>query len=301
MCTIVKKLGPSLSYLEQVRQHLARLPSIDPTTRTLIVCGYPNVGKSSFMNKVTRANVEVQPYAFTTKALYVGHTDYRYIRWQVIDTPGILDHPLEERNTIEMQSVTALAHLQAAILFVLDISEECGYSIKQQVQLFHSIKPLFLNKPLLIVVNKIDVVRPDQLDPEDWALIQALADPSKGGVGGTQIVPMSTLTEEGVTEVKQRACDALLEARVEKKLMANRMTSTINRIHVAMPLPRDEIDRAPVLPPASKDVAMRRKQKRRKKKNRERPRTIGCSACSRSGSRWKRNKTRCGLAARCRT
>ena len=34
-----------------------------------------------------------------------GHTDYKYLRWQVIDTPGILDHSLEERNTIEMQAV----------------------------------------------------------------------------------------------------------------------------------------------------------------------------------------------------
>jgi len=41
--------------------HMMRLPSIDPTTRTIIVAGYPNVGKSSFVNKVTRANVEVQP------------------------------------------------------------------------------------------------------------------------------------------------------------------------------------------------------------------------------------------------
>lgn len=33
--------------------------------------------------KVTRADVEVQPYAFTTKSLFVGHMDYKYLRWQV--------------------------------------------------------------------------------------------------------------------------------------------------------------------------------------------------------------------------
>ena len=49
----------------------------------LIFPGFPNVGKSSFINKITRADVEVQPYAFTTKSLYVGHTDYKYLRWQV--------------------------------------------------------------------------------------------------------------------------------------------------------------------------------------------------------------------------
>lgn len=83
MCTLMKKQGPSLAYLEQVRQHMSRLPSIDPQTRTILVCGYPNVGKSSFVNKITRADVDVQPYAFTTKSLFVGHTDYKYLRWQV--------------------------------------------------------------------------------------------------------------------------------------------------------------------------------------------------------------------------
>ena len=67
MMTIIKRQKSSLSYLEEVRKHLSRLPTIDPNTRSLIVCGYPNVGKSSFMNKVTRADVDVQPYAFTTK------------------------------------------------------------------------------------------------------------------------------------------------------------------------------------------------------------------------------------------
>jgi nucleolar GTP-binding protein len=62
MATTLKKLNSSLVYLEEVRKHLGRLPSIDPNSRTLILTGYPNVGKSSFMNNITNANVEVRSY-----------------------------------------------------------------------------------------------------------------------------------------------------------------------------------------------------------------------------------------------
>ena len=170
MCTIIKRQAQSLQYLEQIRQHLTRLPSIDPNTRTLLICGFPNVGKSSFLNKVTQADVEVQPYAFTTKSLYVGHTDYKYLRWQVVDTPGILDHSLEDRNTIEMQSITAMAHLRASILYIMDVSEQCGYSIEEQVSLFNNIKALFANKPLILVANKVDIRKIDELPDEKKVL-----------------------------------------------------------------------------------------------------------------------------------
>jgi nucleolar GTP-binding protein len=40
---------------------------------------------------------------------------------------------IEDRNTIEMQAITALAHLRAAILYVMDISETCGYTLEDQV------------------------------------------------------------------------------------------------------------------------------------------------------------------------
>ncbi|CAH9092617.1 unnamed protein product [Cuscuta epithymum] len=174
MCTVIKRITPSLAYLEQIRQHMARLPSIDPNTRTLLICGYPNVGKSSFINKITRADVDVQPYAFTTKSLFVGHTDYKYLRYQVIDTPGILDRPFEDRNIIEMCSITALAHLRAAVLFFLDISGSCGYSIAQQAALFHSIKSLFMNKPLVIVCNKTDLQPLEGISEEDRKLVMEI-------------------------------------------------------------------------------------------------------------------------------
>jgi nucleolar GTP-binding protein len=228
MMTIIKRQKASLSYLEEVRKHLSRLPSIDPNTRTLIVCGYPNVGKSSFMNKVTRADVEVQPYAFTTKSLYVGHMDYRYLRWQVVDTPGILDHPLDERNTIEMQAITALAHLQCSVLYFIDISEECGFTIAQQVALFESIKPLFVNKQLLVVVNKIDVVAFEALSPENRALVEGLVSGS-----GVEMMQMSNVSEQGVSAVKNRACDLLLQARVDARLSGRKTADVLNRLTVA--------------------------------------------------------------------
>ncbi|XP_065206622.1 nucleolar GTP-binding protein 1 [Planococcus citri] len=242
MVTIMKKQAPNLVYLEQVRQHLSRLPTIDPYTRTIILCGFPNVGKSSFLNKITRADVEVHSYAFTTKSLYVGHTDYKYLRWQVIDTPGVLDHPLEERNIIEMQAITALAHLRAAILYFVDVSERCGYSIAQQIKLYESIKPLFTNKPLMVVCNKIDIVPLSELSDENK---EALTVFEKENI---PVLSMSTMTDEGIMEVKQTACDTLLTYRVENKVHAKKLDTILNRLHVAVPQKRDNKERPPCIP-----------------------------------------------------
>lgn len=240
MATICRRLKDPLVYLEQVRQHLGRLPAIDPNTRTLLICGYPNVGKSSFLRNITRADVDVQPYAFTTKSLFVGHFDYKYLRFQAIDTPGILDHPLEEMNTIEMQSITAIAHLRSAVMYFMDLSEQCGYSVSDQIKLFSSIRPLFANKIVFIVINKIDVRRPEDLEPEYQ---QELQDILKSG--GVELLQLSCTTTEGVTNVKNAACDKLLAERVAQKLKSGtnsagtpggRLGDVLARIHVAQPM-----------------------------------------------------------------
>ncbi|KAI8870156.1 GTP binding protein 4 [Ramicandelaber brevisporus] len=244
MATIMKRQKENLGFLENVRQHLARLPSIDPNTRTLIICGYPNVGKSSFLNKVTNADVDVQPYAFTTKSLFVGHMYYKYMSWQVIDTPGILDHPLEERNVIEMQSITALAHLRACVMYFIDLSEQCGYSVAEQCSLYHSIKPLFANKPKMLVLSKLDAARLEDLSESDRALVDQII-----GEEGVTVGRMSTHTEDGVMDVRNAACDQLLAMRVEIKMRsAAKMGDVLNKLHVATPAARDDQTRPAFIP-----------------------------------------------------
>ena len=163
-----------------------------------------------------------------------------------MDTPGILDHSLVERNTIEMQAITALAHLRAAILYVMDISEQCGHSIEQQVELFNNIKPLFANKPLIMALNKVDIITPQELreDAKD-----VLAQFEKDGI---PVMPMSTVTEEGITDIKVRACEELLMQRVEAKMKSKKMPEVLNRLHLAIPKPRDSTERPPCIPPGAK-------------------------------------------------
>ena len=191
------------------------------------------------LRSVTRADVEVQPYAFTTKSLYVGHFDYKYLRFQAIDTPGILDRPTEEMNNIEMQSIYAIAHIRSCVLYFMDLSEQCGFSVEDQVKLFHSIKPLFANKSVLVVINKIDVVRPEDLDDERKELLQSI---TKIPDVSVEIMQLSCHTEEGIMEVRNKAVDRLRTARIEQKLKSsNRMAGILNKIHVARPAARDDI------------------------------------------------------------
>lgn len=224
MVTAIKKLGSSLGFLEEVRKHLGRLPNIDPFTRTILLCGFPNVGKSSFINNISNANVEVQPYAFTTQSLFVGHTDYNHVKWQVIDSPGILDHSLENRNTIEMQSITALAHLKACILYMIDISETCGYSIEEQISLFDSIKPLFQKKPHLLVLTKIDIKPVSQISETDKQMLEAFV-----AENNLQTVELSNMQQDPIFNVKKTACDILLKYRLSQEDKNVKKNPTIKR------------------------------------------------------------------------
>ncbi len=173
--SILKQIEPELGFLSVAREKLKELPTFKDTF-TIVLAGYPNVGKSTLLKKLTGADVEINSYPFTTKGINVGH----YGDIQIIDTPGLLDRPLYERNDIELQAILALNYLADLILFILDVSEFCGYTIEEQINLLNEIKNLF-KIPIVVVLNKIDISDKEKLMDikeklKDFEIIEISAD-----------------------------------------------------------------------------------------------------------------------------
>lgn len=154
----VKKAGKNLEFLEYARKKLKDLPAVDVDAPTVVIAGSPNVGKSLLVGRLSSARPKVATYPFTTKDISIGIFEEDYMRYQVIDTPGLLDRPYEKRNKIERQAISALRHLASVIVFVIDPTETCGYSIKDQLNLLESVKRDF-EVPILEVENKVDIQR----------------------------------------------------------------------------------------------------------------------------------------------
>ncbi|MBN2734918.1 MAG: 50S ribosome-binding GTPase [Methanomicrobiaceae archaeon] len=157
IASIVHQVDKDLKYLNEVRNILRKLPDIREEEFTVVVAGYPNVGKSSFINLISSATSEVAGYAFTTKGILVGHHEVGRDRIQIVDTPGILDRPVEERNVIECQAIAAITNVADMILFIIDASEACGYSLESQLHLMENVRDATRGVPFEVVINKSDM------------------------------------------------------------------------------------------------------------------------------------------------
>lgn len=158
--SIVKQVDKNLVFLSNAQKILRTFPDIEDIP-TVVIAGYPNVGKSSLIRQLSAAKPEIAQYPFTTKQIYVGHMEktvrYEKKQYQIIDTPGLLDRPLSERNNIEKQAIAALRNLADLIVFIFDPSGTSGYQMSEQTLMLEDIKKLFCDVPFIIVENKVDV------------------------------------------------------------------------------------------------------------------------------------------------
>jgi nucleolar GTP-binding protein len=179
--SVVKQVDKDLILLSMAQNIMREFPEIHDIP-TIVIAGYPNVGKSSLLRCLSSAKPKIAQYPFTTKEIHLGHVEKteKYIteRFQIIDTPGLFDRPLSKRNAIEKQAMAALTHLADLIIFILDTSETCGYSLGEQTHLLIQIKKMFSGLPTIIVENKADIKKTNssnlKISCETWEGIDIL-------------------------------------------------------------------------------------------------------------------------------
>ncbi|MFB6110698.1 MAG: NOG1 family protein [Halodesulfurarchaeum sp.] len=178
MGSVVNEVSEDLDAVGEARDTLSTLPDIDPDVPTIAVAGYPNVGKTAFVNAVTRAHNETAAYPFTSTGINVGHVERNHLTYQIVDTPGLLDRPAEERNEIESQATSALSHVADLVLYVFDASETCGYPLADQRALRAEIEET-IDAPMRSVCNKADLSR--EVEADHYMTIPAETDTGVAG------------------------------------------------------------------------------------------------------------------------
>jgi len=156
--SLVNQVDRELEFLAAARDRMRRFPAVNPGLPTIVVAGAPNVGKSQLVGRISTAKPKVAEYPFTTQEVSVGTLERRYLRYKVIDTPGLLDRELTERNPIELRAILALKHLATVIIFMYDPTETCGYTMPAQEHILTTIRREFGSVPVIEVENKVDLL-----------------------------------------------------------------------------------------------------------------------------------------------
>jgi len=160
--SLLKEIKQDLEGLEFARKELKEFPAIKTDMPTICICGFPNVGKSTLLKKVTGSNVEIQSYAFTTKQLLTGYANLGYGKIQFIDSPGVLNRE-DKRNLIEHQAYLAVKYLANCCVFVLDITLSSGYDVSDQLKLLSDLKKRF-EKPFIVYLSKSDLISKEKIE-----------------------------------------------------------------------------------------------------------------------------------------
>ena len=124
--------------------------------------GLTNSGKSTILNKLTGAKVEIADYSFTTKTPVVGVMDYNGVKIQMVEIPAVFDGFADSENGPSFLSIARNADL---IVVIIDGGRDCEVDLKiidrEFNKVFVSLKKVKKNETMnevrkcLVVVNKV--------------------------------------------------------------------------------------------------------------------------------------------------
>jgi nucleolar GTP-binding protein len=230
---------PPVSAILELQRSLRSAPIVKLDTPAVVLVGAPNVGKSSIVRAISSATPEINNYPFTTRGMTLGHVEvfwsdnaaiakavvpdhrrkpgslshdvvrgkYAFSQLcQVMDSPGLLVRPDEERNEMEALTLAAMQHLPTAVMYVMDLSGGAGdkcSSVADQLQLRREVRARFPRRPWIDVVAKYDL-----------EIVYGATEELEEILDGIPYIKLSIHEGQGVDELRAEVLRMLGEVRV---------------------------------------------------------------------------------------
>ena len=159
--------------------------------------GFPNVGKSTFLSRVTNAQPKIANYHFTTLSPNLGVVDTENGGFVIADIPGLIEGASEGVGL----GHEFLRHIERTrvMIHIVDAASTEGrdpvddiYKINKELEAYN---PEIAKRPQVIAANKIDCIFDDgQENPIDR--LKAEFEPQ-----GIRVYPISAVSGQGVLEL----------------------------------------------------------------------------------------------------
>jgi GTP-binding protein len=173
--------------------------------------GFPNVGKSTFLSRVTNAQPKIANYHFTTLQPNLGVVDMEDGNGFVIaDIPGLIEGAAEGVGL----GHEFLRHIERTkvIIHIVDAAGTEGRDPVADIQAIEkelaAYNPALLDKPQVIAANKIDAIYGDENE-----IIAALREEFEKN--GIKVYPISAVSGQGVRELLFHVRDLLSQCPKE--------------------------------------------------------------------------------------
>ena len=120
--------------------------------------GYPNAGKTTLLSQISNAKPKIASYPFTTLTPNLGVAYIDDKKLTIADIPGIIDGAHKGKGL----GLEFLRHIERThlLIFVLDVTRDDPLSdynaLRNEIREYN---PRILEKPSIVVLNKIDLVR----------------------------------------------------------------------------------------------------------------------------------------------
>ena len=194
--------------------------------------GFPNVGKSTFLSRVTNAKPKIANYPFTTLTPNLGVVDLDDSGFVIADIPGLIEGASEGVGL----GHEFLRHIERTkvMIHIVDAASVEGRDPVEDIRKINAELEAYQEglaaRPQVIAANKIDALVPEEGDEDPVRRLRDAFEPQ-----GIPVFPISAVTGQGVTELLRHVQAMLRRLPREVTVFEQEFDPEIRLMHANLP------------------------------------------------------------------